>query len=69
MKKKRPSTSKTVGANTTKSVVEDLSHDADRYDRTLRDEIHFAEKGERREQNVADSAIKETVDTELRNED
>lgn len=28
---------------------EDLSHDADRYDRTLRDEIHFAEKGERRE--------------------
>ena len=31
--------------------------------------IHFAEKGERREQNVADSAIKETVDTELRNED
>ena len=48
---------------------EDLSHDADRYDRTLRDEIHFAEKGERREQNVADSEIKETVDTELRNED
>ena len=49
---------------------EDLSHEnADRYDRTLRDEIHFAEKGERREQNVADSAIKETVDTELHNED
>ena len=23
---------------------EDLSHDADRYDRTLRDEIHFAER-------------------------
>ncbi len=48
---------------------EDRSHDADRYDRTLRDEIHFAEKGKRREQNVADSEIKETVDTELRNED
>lgn len=48
---------------------EDRSHDGDRYDRTLRDEIHFAEKGKRREQNVADSAIKETVDTELRNED
>ena len=48
---------------------QELSHDADRYDRTLRDEIHFAEKGERREQNVADSEIKETVDTELRNED
>ncbi len=48
---------------------EDLSHDADRYDRTLRDKIHFVEKGDRREQNVIDSEIKETVDTELRHED
>lgn len=48
---------------------EDLSHDADRYDRTLRDKIPFVEKGERREQDVVDSEIKETINTELRSED
>ena len=48
---------------------EKAKHIKDRRGEYYQDEIHFAEKGERREQNVADSAIKETVDTELRNED